>query len=154
MSAESPPKIHPYERLITPYGEQVEIDIEMVPLVQALWARKLITVACCQDIGESAAGLRDPERTASSGHGGFVEYYCGYAWLKMPLRDGKFFLNALLGTSFHDYVTVRWKQGSWRMHVPLVHSESNGIDLAEAAQLYFPRAQVAELADVLTNLSQ
>lgn len=154
MSAESPPKIHPYERLTSPDGEQVEIDIEMVPLVQALWARELATVACCQDIGESAAGLRDPERMAPSGHGGFVEYFWGYAWLKMPLRDGKKFLNTLLGTSFHDYVAIRWKLGSWRMHVPLVHSESNGIDLAEAAQLHLPRAQVAELTDVLTDLPQ
>lgn len=154
MSAESPPKIHPYERLTSPVGEQVEIDSEMVPLVQALWARELVTLACCQDIGESAAGLRDPERTTPSGHGGFVAYYWGYAWLKMPLRDGKRLLNALLETSFHDCVAIRWKPGSWRMHVPLAHSESNRIDLAEAAQLHFPRGQVAELTDVLTGLSQ
>lgn len=29
MNAESPPNIHPYQRLITPDGKQVEIDTEM-----------------------------------------------------------------------------------------------------------------------------
>jgi hypothetical protein len=123
MSAEPPPNIHPYERLTTPDDAQVEIDTEMVPLVHALWARDLVTVACCQDVGESAAGLRDPERSTPSGHGGFVEYYRGYAWLKMPLHDGRRLLNTLLGTEFHDRVTIRWQPGSWRMHVPLVYGQ-------------------------------
>ncbi len=72
MSSKSPPNIHPYELLTTPEDEQVQIDTEMVPLVRALWARELVTMVCCQDIGESAAGLRNPERTTPSGHGGFV----------------------------------------------------------------------------------
>jgi hypothetical protein len=53
LSAKRP---HPYERLTTPDDEQVEIDTEMVPLVHSLWAKDLVTVACCQDVGESAAG--------------------------------------------------------------------------------------------------
>jgi hypothetical protein len=96
MSAQPPPNIHPCQRLTTPDNEQVDIDTQMVSLVQTLWARGLVTVACCQDIGESAAGLRDPKRTTPSGHGGFVEYYRGYAWLKMPLHDGKKRLFAVL----------------------------------------------------------
>lgn len=106
MSAEPPPKIHPCRRLTTPDNEQVDIDTEMLPLVQTLWVMGLVTLACCQDIGESAAGLRDLERTAPSGHGGFVAYYRGYAWLKMPLNDGKILLNTLLETPFHDRVTI------------------------------------------------
>ncbi|MGH3875202.1 MAG: hypothetical protein ACRDSR_27515 [Pseudonocardiaceae bacterium] len=153
MNTEHPPKIHPYERLITPDDAQVEIDTEMVPLVHALWANGLTTVACCQDIGESASGHRDPARTTPSGHGGFVEYYRGYAWLKMPLDDGLRLLNTLLGTAFHDRVATRWQPKSWRMYVPLVYGRNNSIDLAEAAQLYFPREQVAELTAILTDLS-
>lgn len=153
MSAEPPPNIHPYERLTTPDDEQVEIDTEMVTLVRALWARDLMTVACCQDIGESAAGHRDSQRTTPSGHGGFVEYYRGYAWLKMPLDDGLQLLNNLLSTAFHDRVAIRWKSGSWRMHVPLVYGEGDVIGLAEAAQLYFPREQIAELTASLVDLS-
>ena len=145
MSAESSPNIHTYERLTTPYDEPVEIDTEMVPLVRALWARELVTVACCQDIGESAAGLRDPERTTPSGHGGFVGYYWGYAWLKMPLLDGQRLLNTLLDTAFHDRVTIRWQPGSWRMHVPLQYEKNCGIGLAHTAQIYFPRDQITEL---------
>jgi hypothetical protein len=53
LSAKRP---HPYERLTTPDDEQVEIDTEMVTLVHSLWAKDLVTVACCQDVGESAAG--------------------------------------------------------------------------------------------------
>jgi hypothetical protein len=84
MSAQPPPSIHPCQRLTTPDNKQVNIDTPMIPLVQTLWAIELVTVACCQDIGESAVGLRDPEGTTPSGHGGFVEYYRGYAWLRMP----------------------------------------------------------------------
>lgn len=153
MSAEPPPNIHPYERLTTPDDEQVEIDTEMVTLVRALWARDLMTVACCQDIGESAAGHRDSQRTTPSGHGGFVEYYRGYAWLKMPLDDGRRLLNTLLGTAFHERVTIRWQPGSWRMHVPLVYGKNNSIDLAKTAQLHFPRQQIAELTAILMDLS-
>jgi len=151
MSVEPPPNIHPCQRLATPDNEQVDIDTQMVPLVQTLWIMGLVTMACCQDLGESVAGLRDPERTTPSGHGGFVEYYRGYAWLKMPLGDGKRLLNTLLGTPFHDRVTLRWKPGSWRMHVPLVHGEKNGIDLAYAAQIYFPGEQIPELTAILVS---
>lgn len=154
MSVAPPPNIHPCERLTTPDDQQVDIDTELVPLVQQLWTMDLVTVACCQDIGESAAGLRDPQRTTPSGHGGFVDYYRGYAWLKLPLDDAQRLLNALLGTSFHDRVAVRWQPGSWRMHVPLVHGEKDSIDLAHAAQIHFPREQIAALTAVLRDLSQ
>lgn len=79
MSAEPAPNIHPCQRLTTPDNKQVDIDTQMVPLIQMLWTMGLVTMACCQDIGESAAGIRDPERTIPSRHGGFVEYYRGYA---------------------------------------------------------------------------
>jgi hypothetical protein len=151
MSAESPPSIHPYECLTTPDDQHVEIDTEMVPLVQALWARQLVTIACCQDIGESAAGLRDPQRITPSGHGGFVEYYRGYAWLKMPLQDGQKLLNALLDTAFHDRVTIRWQPGPWRMHVPFRYEKNSGIGLADAAQIYFPREQIDALTVILNG---
>lgn len=154
MSAKPVPTIHSYERLTTPDGEQVDVDTEMVPLIQLLWSRGLATMACCQDIGESAAGLRDPQRTTPSGHGGFIDYYRGYAWLKMLMSDGKKLLNTLLDTSFHHRVTVQWQPGSWRMHVPFVYSEKRCIDLACAAQIYFPREQIPELTAILTNLSQ
>ncbi|MGI9063851.1 MAG: hypothetical protein ACR2FQ_08605 [Pseudonocardiaceae bacterium] len=151
MNTELSPAIHPYERLTTPDDEQVDIDTELAPLVQVLWARGLVTMACCQDIGESAARLRDPQRTTSTGHGGFVEYYRGYAWLKMPVDDGQKLLNTLLDTSFHDRVTIRWQLGSWRIHVLLVYSERNVIDLADAAQIHFPRDQIPELTALLAG---
>lgn len=68
----------------------------------------------------------------------------------LPSRD---FVNVPPGTPFHDRVTVRWQPGSWRMHVPLVHSRKNRIDLAYAAQIYFPGEQIRELTTVLMDLS-
>lgn len=69
----------------------------------------------------------------------------------MPVDDGQQLLNTLLDTSFHDRVTVRWQPGSWRMHIPLVYDGRNRIDLANTAQIYFPRKQIQELAAVLAG---
>lgn len=98
-----------------------------------------------------ATRIRDPKRTTPSGHGGFVEYHRGYAWLKMPLQDGQKILNTLLNTAFHDRVTIRWQSGSWRMHVPFRYEKNSGIGLADAAQIYFPREQIAELTIILNG---
>jgi hypothetical protein len=38
------------------------------------------------------------------------------------------------------------------MHVPLVHNDKNSIDLARAAQIYFPGEQLPELTAILTDL--
>lgn len=48
-------------------------------------------------------------------------------------------------------MTIRWQPWSWRMHVPLVYGKNNSIDLAETAQLHFPRQQIAELTAILSG---
>jgi hypothetical protein len=154
MRAYPPPNIHPYERLLAPSGQQADIDAEMAPLVRALWFKGLMTEASCQDLGEATAGLRDlEEHTPRYGGNGFIAFHQGYAWLKMPRAHGQKFLNALVGTAFHDRAVTRWQTGSWRLHVPVVYDEGHGFGLARAMQIYFPREQLDELTTVLAELS-
>jgi hypothetical protein len=57
----------------------------MVPLIGALWSRGWHTMACCQDDGEAVDAERaHGQRGETTGHHGFIEYYRGWAWLKMP----------------------------------------------------------------------
>jgi hypothetical protein len=154
MRVHLPPNIHPYERLLAPSGQQVDIDAAMVPLVRTLWLKGLMTEASCQDLGEATAGLRNlEEHLPRYGGDGFIAFYQGYAWLKMPRAHGQKFLNALVGTAFHDRAVTRWQAGSWRLHVPVVYYEERGFDLAQAMQICFPREQLDGLTTVLAELS-
>jgi hypothetical protein len=146
MTGKGTTQIHPAQRLTTPDGTRADIDTEIVPLVRALWALGLTTTASCQDFGEGTAGQRQARhRPSRYGGDAFIAYYTGYAWLKMPVPDAQSLANTLLGTEFHDNVARRWESGSWRMHVPLVFDESQGIGLEDAAQIYLPREQVVRL---------
>lgn len=151
MSTKPPPNIHPNQRLVTPDGDAVDIDVELVPVVQRLWDLGLTTSASCQDLGEATQGLRElnPQPPCYGGDA-FVGFTRGYAFLKFPVADAKKLLNTLLGTSFRNRVSLRWQSGSWRMNVPLVCEEQGGIDLSSFAQIYFPRGQISELTHVLT----
>jgi len=146
-------QIHPSKSLTTPDGSQAEIDTDMVPLIRALWALNLTTVASCQDFGEGTAGQRRASRR-SCRYGGdeFVAYYRSYAWLKMPLPDAQRLTNALLNTELRDMITLRWTPGSWRMHVPLRFDENNGIVLDATAQIHFPRDQINRLTAILEGI--
>lgn len=136
-----------------PDGAQVDIDDDMVALVRALWSLGLQTKACCQDFGEGTAGQREVSRNRSPyGGDAFMAYYTGYAWLKMPVPDAKRLAGLLIGTEFHDKVTQRWTPGSWRMHGPMIFDEHSGIDLANTAQIHFPREQIPGLTSVLENI--
>jgi hypothetical protein len=153
MTADREIQIHPSQRLTAPGGEQVDIDTDMIPLVRALWSLNLKTTACCQDFGEGTAGQREtsPNRHRYGGDA-FIAYYTGYAWLKMPVPDARRLAESLTGTEFRDKVTQRWTPGSWRMHVPLIFNEQSRIDLAETAQIHFPRQQIHALTSVLENM--
>jgi hypothetical protein len=153
MTGEREIQIHPSQRLTRPDGAQVNIDDDMVALVRALWSLNLKTTACCQDFGEGTAGQREasPDRPRYGGDA-FIAYYTGYSWLKMPVSDAKRLADLLAGTEFRDKVTQRWTPGSWRMHVPMIFNEHSGIDLADTAQIHFPREQIPRLTFVLENI--
>jgi hypothetical protein len=146
-------QIHPSQRLTAPDGTQADIDTDIVPLVRALWALNLATTASCQDFGEGTAGQREANpRPSRYGGDAFIAYHTGYAWLKMPIAHAQRLADILLGTEFHDNVTRRWEPGSWRMYVPLVFNENRGIVLENAAQIHFPREQIASLTLTLERI--
>ena len=153
MNDKSAPQIHPAQRLTAPDGTQADIDNEIVPLIRALWALNLATTASCQDFGEGTAGQRAAcQRPSRYGGDAFIAYYTGYAWLKMPVPDAKRLADSLTETEFRDKVTQRWTPGSWRMHVPMIFNDHSGIELADTAQIHFPREQVPALTFVLENI--
>lgn len=148
----SDPPIHSYRQLATPAGEQVNIDAEMVPIVSELWRLGLTTVACCQDVGEATAGLRDLAGHEPSQHSeGFIAFHLGYALLKMPLDDTQSLATRLLQTPFQDRVRQRWEPESWRIHVPIVCPD-DAPRLADAALIHFPRDQIDGLVRALVEL--
>ena len=154
MTGTNTPQIHPAQRLTAPDGTAVDIDTEIVPLVRALWALRLVTAASCQDFGEGTAGQREiNQRPPLKGGDAFIAYYTGYTWLKMPTPDAQRLATILLDTEFRESITSRWEQGSWRMHVPLIFDESQGMIPASTAQIHFPREQVPRLTLALENMS-
>lgn len=150
------PNIHPTKPLTDPGGEPVDIDVEMVPLVRALWSLGLRTSSCCQDFGEGTEGQRNIKPDAASTYGGdaFIEYYRGYAWLKMPVLDATRLANGLLETPFRNRIILRWSPGSWRMHVPLIYGDDQEIITDSTAQIHFPRHQIAQLTGTLGSLAE
>ncbi|TDD94789.1 hypothetical protein [Actinomadura rubrisoli] len=54
---------HPTQKLTAPDNQMVNIDVEMVPLVTALWRLGCVTKVSCQDAGEAVreGGTRTPE---------------------------------------------------------------------------------------------
>jgi len=146
-------QLHASARLVAPHsGEAVEIDNDMVALVRALWARGWQTTACCQDAGEATEAERAHGQPGeSTGHEGFIPYYRGWAWLKMPRPDALTLLTYLSDhETFGARVKVRWQRGSWRMHIPVVH-QGGRFTATPYIQIYFPKDQLAELAGALTT---
>ncbi|WP_067453405.1 hypothetical protein [Actinomadura macra] len=79
-------QFHPTRVLVTLDGHEVNIDLEMVPLVQELWRLGLETKVACQDAGEAVreGGTRvaEAERAQASAR------LMGRAWLVVRLEDG------------------------------------------------------------------
>ncbi|MEU1674113.1 hypothetical protein ABZ752_19095 [Streptomyces roseifaciens] len=142
------PPIHPHQTLITPAGDHVEIDADMIPIVHELWRLRFKTTACCQDVGEATAGVRE-QRETPLGYGGdaFIDYHRGWALLKMPTLDAMRLVDLLADAPrFTDHVRHPWRPGSWRMNVPLAPG-----GLASDALLHFPREQLPDLAATLRS---
>ena len=146
------PPVHPFERISSPSGQLVAIDTEMVPVIRQLWRLGSSTVACCQDVGEATATLRDLAGRSPSAHSdGFIAFHHGYALLKMPTGDALDLAARLLGTPFRERIESRWQAESWRIHVPVIH-QAGVVGLADATLIHFPRPQISELTRTLTEL--
>lgn len=140
-------KVHPAERLTLPTGGQADIDLEMIPLVQALWAAGLSTAACCQDLGESIA--HGAEWARGEGRLRHAGYYQGQAWLKMPTDDALSMLASLAEHPLYKERLTRWTSpDAWESYVYLTPS-AQGAALTPWAQIHFPRQQIIEVTALL-----
>ncbi|MGI5205810.1 hypothetical protein ACQEU6_30075 [Spirillospora sp. CA-108201] len=145
-------QVHPSTTLIPPHQEEaVLIDNAMIDLVRAIWARRWQTAACCQDTGEAVEAERNAVEPVGepTGNAGFIEYYRGWAWLKMPRGDALALLSDLAtDDQFREFVTTRWAQGSWRLHTPVVWTGER-FTTAAFVQVYFPSNQIIALTKAL-----
>lgn len=149
------PLIHPHKRLTTPGGEEADIDIAMVPIIESLWQMGFTTTACCQDVGEATLAVRD-QKGLGAGYSGeeFIAYHRGYALLKLPQDAARRLVDLLARTlAFRQRIQQRWEPSSWRMNVPLLHTTDAAV-LAEDALLHFPSDQIPELMQVLAELRE
>jgi hypothetical protein len=133
---------HPARRIRDPAtGYSVDIDDEIVPLIQALWAGGYETIGSCQDLGESTA--RAP---------GYGTRWGGYVLVEMPISDACRLLDTVKVTpQFED--RMHWAApGAWVISVPILPSGFSGDDaeLGPWAQIRFPKDQVDDLVKVLT----
>jgi hypothetical protein len=143
-------QVHPTERLVLPGGGEAAIDVEMAPLIRRLWAMGLETTGCCQDFGESI--LKNGHRSTSSNDARqrWVDFYSGYAWLKMPTDDAASLVATLGRLPRFAERMRRWTHSeAWMNIVYVFPGKEGGATIADAAQLHFPRAQLSELVKAL-----
>lgn len=77
------PQHHPTRTMTTPRGEQVEIDVLMVPVIEQLWRLGYDTLRSCQDGGESTLAGTTAARPDEIER--FAAYNAGRAWV--TVRD-------------------------------------------------------------------
>jgi hypothetical protein len=136
-------EVHPTQELLTPDRLTVQVDAEMVPVVQAIWALDIPTLMCCQNVGEAIEGggmwpIADSERWST--------FLGGYAWLKMTVPDAQLLLGKLsttpeFGPRLHAKAPGGWHSAVWL----------GPAGLADYANIYFPCEQIPALAANLTT---
>lgn len=143
--------VHPTQRLVTPDGTEAEIDVEMVPLIRGLWKLGLTTKGCCQDFGDSILNNGHRSTSPDDARQRFADFYTGQAWLKMPTSDAKHLITILGSHPTFGPRMRRWTHPeAWMNILYIFPSDEVGVELADAAQLHFPREQVPELVEALT----
>lgn len=129
---------HPAKRLAAPDGSRADIDVMLVPLMEALWADGYETIGSCQNLGESAGTLSRRSRT----------HWQGYVLLEMPVPDACRLLDAVKDTpQFAEY--MHWAdKGAWETSVSVLP-----LGLRSAvmpwAQVHFPNRQIGDLVNVI-----
>lgn len=143
-------QVHPTEHLVAPSGDEIDIDVEMVPLIRRLWDMGLTTKGCCQDFGDSILNNGHRSTSPDDARQRFADFYSGQAWLKMPTEDATRLISEL-GT--HPTFGPRFRSwthpDAWMNIVYIFPSDGGGAELANAAQLHFPSVQLSELVDAL-----
>ena len=141
--------VHRFERLLTPSGDRVPIDAEMVRLIRALWALELETAGSCQNLGESISpGV---SRVNHGGRRRHAHFYTGQAWLKMPVGDACTFLSLLGKTTVFRQRINRWTMPeAWEAFV-YITMDDHGASPSTWAQVHFPRTQINEVTERLID---
>jgi hypothetical protein len=130
---------HPVRRLTAPDGSRASIDVQLAPLIKALWAAGYETIGSCQDLGESLAGY---ERKSA--------YWKGYVLLEMPVGDACRLIDAVRHTpQFKD--RMHWaSDGAWETSVPVIpFADAQETWVLPWAQVHFPASQIGDLTDVI-----
>jgi hypothetical protein len=123
---------HPQIQLVPPDSDEpVGIDVEMVPLIQALWLAGYRTITCCQDLGESV--------TISPRH---AAYWRGRALLELPAADAL----ALAELAAAHGFPMHWADpDAWEMSVPVLMLGARALVMDNMVQLKFPAGQLRHL---------
>jgi len=130
---------HPAKPLRTPRGDVADIDINLIPLILALWEAGYDTIGCCQDLGQN---LERYDRKAA--------YWTGYAMIEMPYRDACRLLDTIRTVPPFDQ-RMHWAApGAWEVSLPIVTVDGQAAQ-AMWAQIHFPASQISELLQVLTG---
>lgn len=145
--------VHPTERLVIPGGGEIDIDVEMVPLIRRLWAMGLETKGCCQDFGDSILNNGHRSTSPDDARQRFADFYSGQAWLKMPTGDATRLISTISNHPTFAHRLKLWTHPeAWMNIVYIFPGNEGGADLANAAQLHFPRVQLPELVTALSTV--
>lgn len=132
---------HPTKLLTTPNGERVEIDINLIPLIEALWGAGYDTIGCCQDLGES---LRNYPRRAT--------YWKGYVLLEMPIPDTYRLLDTV-SRSRRFRNRMHWAaDDAWETAIPVLKTTGSRASMMPWPQIHFPASQLSDLTAVVSGL--
>jgi hypothetical protein len=147
-------QVHPAERLVPPGGGEIEIDLEMVPLIHRLWAMGLETKGCCQDFGESIEHNGRRSTTPDDDRQRFADFYRGQAWLKMPVPDATRLISSISNHPLFEQRLRRWTHAEAWMSIAYIFPDDQGVaELTTSAQLHFPRVQLPELVETLSQVT-
>lgn len=145
-------QVHRSERMTVPGGAEIDVDVEMVPLIRRLWDIGLRTNGCCQDFGESILSNGHQSTTTDDDRARFVAFYRGQAWLKMPTGDAKWLISAICENPAFTERLTRWTHPEAWMNIVYIFPSDYSAALAKTAQLHFPRVQIPELVEALAGL--
>ncbi|HEY0539829.1 MAG TPA: hypothetical protein VGD53_15745 [Actinoallomurus sp.] len=144
-------QVHPTERLLAPGAGEIDVDVEMVPLIRRLWVIGLETKGCCQDFGDSI--LKNGHRSTSpdDARQRWGDFYKDQAWLKMPTDSATHLIATIGNHPTFAHRLRRWTHPeAWMNILYIFPSDEGGAERASEAQLHFPRVQLPELVDALS----
>jgi hypothetical protein len=112
----------------SPEGEAVAVDVNIAPLIRALWARGVETVGSCEDGGTS------PERCTPP----------GAAWIAfVDWHDARRFARTCRNWCTYDSNVLLFRPNA----AELARAESEGIRFG--AMVVFPSTKIAELCTAI-----